>query len=458
MTNRPDLRQLRRGRALVAPATALLWLACHSAPPPPPPAPRALSDSAAAAVRWVQSHVGPIVLADSTPGSDERARIATIASGARIVGFSELTEGTSEFPEIVRRSLVTLADSGFRGIALQAPMAEALEVDRYVRSGIGDPRRLLHALGSWRWETREMLAFVAGIRQWNIAHSDRQLGFYGFEIPTAEHAVHVITSLPDSVTGAPLKQWLTRTYACVAMNEGAHWGLEGRAADSTFWNACGPATTAAADSVAALLQRVNASSRAASDVAFAGQMARLVQHHVSVGLRHLTRHDANAEHVLYVANSLGADAKVVLWGGDVEMGRLTLQPSTVQTGVPLGQRLGDRYRAIAFAIGDGVIRARVPSSGGRGGGEPGLSTTRVAPPAPESYEEVFSRATAATYWLDLRALPSDVGGAWLRGPRPMRLISELYSPLLANVLVTPVVFPTYYDAVVFVKTVTPARQ
>ena len=458
MTNRSDLRQLRRGRALMAPATALFWLACHSAPPPAPPAPRALGDSASAALRWVQSHAGPVVLADSTPGSEERTRIAAIASGARIVGFSELTEGTSEFPEIVRRSLVTLADSGFRGIALQVPMPEALEVDRYVRSGIGDPRRLLHALGSWRWETREMLAFVAGIRRWNVAYPDRQLGFYGFEIPTAEHAVRVITSLPDSVTGAPLKQWLARTYACVGIDESAHWGLEGRAADSTFWNACGPATTAGADSVAALLRRVNASSRAASDVAFADQMARLVQHHVSVGLRHLTRHDANAEHVLFVANSLGADARIMLWGGDVEMGRLTLQPNTVQTAVPLGQRLGDRYRAIAFAIGDGVIRARVPSSGGRGGGEPGLSTTRVAPPAPDSYEDVLSRATAAAYWLDLRGLPSDAAGAWLRGPRPMRLISELYSPLLASALVTPIVFPTYYDALVFMKTVTPARQ
>ncbi|HTJ22929.1 MAG TPA: erythromycin esterase family protein [Gemmatimonadaceae bacterium] len=458
MTNRFDLRQLRRGRALMAPTIAVLWLACHSAPPPAPPAPRALGDSAAAALRWVQSHTAPIVLADSTPGSEERTRIATIASGARIVGFSELTEGTGEFPEIVRRSLVTLADSGFRGIALQVPMPEALEVDRYVRSGIGDPRRLLHALGSWRWETREMLAFVAGIRQWNVAHPDRQLGIYGFEIPTAELAVRVITSLPDSVTGAALKQWLARTYACVGIDESAHWGLEGRAADSTFWNACGPATTAGADSVAALLRRVNASSRAASDVAFAAQMARLVQHHVSVGLRHLTRHDANAEHVLFVANSLGADARIVLWGGDVEMGRLTLQPNTVQTAVPLGQRLGDRYRSIAFAIGDGVIRARVPSSGGRGGGEPGLSTTRVAPPAPDSYEDVMSRAAPAAYWLDLRGLPSDTAGAWLRGPRPMRLISELYSPLLASALVTPIVFPTYYDALVFVKTATPARQ
>ena len=458
--------RIRSAFSAFASSTAVLLLAaCHSAPPPPPPAPHPLGDSAAAALQWVQAHSGAFTLADSVPGADERRQIGALAGGARIVGFSELTEGTSEFPAIVLRTLVALADSDFRGVAIQAPMPEALEVDRYVRTGVGDPRRLLRGLGSWRWETRDMLAFVGALRRWNTMHPSRQLGFYGFEIPTAQRAVQVIESLPDSVTGAPLKQWLTRTYGCVAIDESAHWGLEGRAADSTFWNACGPATTAAADSITALRSRLPASSRGAADVAFAEQMARLVQHHVSVGLRHMTRHDANAEHVLFVANSLGSDARLILWGGDVEMGRLTLQGNAgqagvVQTGVPLGQRLGDRYRAIGFAFGDGVIRARVPSSGGRpgGDGQPGLANARVTPPTPDSYEDVLSRAPGSAYWLDMRSLPTNPGGAWLRGPRHMRLITELYSPLIANAFETPIAFPTNYDAVVFVKTVTPARQ
>ena len=470
MTTMTKSIRTRTAISALAPSTAaligglLLAGACHRAPPPPPPAPRALGDSASAALQWVQTHNAAITLADSVPAADERRQIGALAAGARIVGFSELTEGTSEFPEIVLRTLVALADSGFRGVAIQAPMPEALEVDRYVRTGEGDPRRALRALGSWRWETREMLAFVGSLRRWNVAHPDRQLGFYGFEIPTAQHAVQVIESLPDSVTGAPLKRWLARTYACVATDESAHWGLEGRAADSTFWNACGPATTAAADSVSTLRARVSTSSRAAPDVAFAEQMARLVQHHVNVGLRHMTRHDANAEHVMFIANSLGADARIVLWGGDVEMGRLTLpasggQTGVVQTGVPLGQRLGDRYRAVGFAIGDGVIRARVPSGGrSAAGGEPGLSNARVAPPTPDSYEDVLSRTTAPAYWLDLRSTAKDAAGAWLRGPRAMRLISELYSPLVPNAFETSVAFPTNYDAVVFVKTVSPARQ
>ena len=390
--------------------------------------------------------------------ASDRQALAPIVNGARVLGLSEMTEGTAEFPDIVRRTLFALADSGFRGVAIQGPMPEALELDRWVRTSRGDPRRIMRNLGSWRWDTREMWAFMLAMRAWNEAHKDRQLGFYAFEIPTAARAVQVVTSLPDSVAGVALNQWLKRTYGCVALNESAHWGLEGRAADSSFWNACGPATAAAADSVAALRSRYAASSPLMPDIVFAESMARLIRHHVSVGLRHLSRHDGNAEHVLYLLDELGAGGKLLVWGGDVEMGRITLDNRTVQTGVPLGQKLGDKYRAVAFAIGGGTIRARVPAANSRGGGgEPGYGNTRVAIPGSDSYEDVLARANSANYWLDLRGLPSDSAGTWLRGPRQMRLITDIYTPLAPNAFETSVEFPKNYDAIVFARTVSPAH-
>jgi erythromycin esterase-like protein len=264
-----------------------------------------------------------------------------------------------------------------------------------------------------------------------------------------------VTSLPDSVVGAPLKGWLVRQYSCVSLNEGAHWGLEGRTADSSYWNACGPATSAALDSIVALRGR-----RPSADLAFAEQMARLIQHHVRTGLRHLKREELNAEHVLYLADLVGPDATLVLWGGDVEMGRLTLDRTTVQTGLTLGQRLGDKYRAVAFTFGTGTLRTRPASTGqrGGGGGPPGLSDVAIGPPIQDWYEEVFARATPAGYLLDMRGLPTDAAGRWLAGPRSMRFITELYSPRAPEVFQTPIEFPQYFDAVVFAKRVTAAKQ
>jgi erythromycin esterase-like protein len=437
--------------------TASVFLgACHSAPQAPPPAPRVLSDSAAIALAWVQSHGQQFTLGDSMPNAADRAQIVALAGDAKIVGFTELNEGTREFPLIVRRALFALAEgAGFRGLAIQAPMAEALEVDRYVRTGVGDIRRLLRTLGNWRWEDREMLAIVNAIRSWNQSHADKQIGFYGFEIPTAAHAVEVVTSLPDSITGASLKAWLTQTYGCIYTSESAHWGLEGRASDSTFWNSCGDAAKAGLDSIVALRRRV--SSSAAADVAFAETMARLIQHHAALSLRHTKREDANAEHILFLANNIGADGKLVVWGGDVEMARLTLEKTTVQTGVSLNTKLGEKYRPIGFLFGDGVLRTRKLGPR-RGGSEPGLSDVEILPPNANTYEDVLIRAQAPAFWLDARTLPNDIGGAWLRGPRRARFVTGEYVPAASELTETPIELPANFDAIVYVRKVTPARQ
>lgn len=432
--------------------------ACQKAPPPPPAAPIPLTDSATAAIGWVQSNATGFTPDDSTTANTpERARLYELTSGARVIGFSELVEGTHELPYIMRRTLFALADSGVRGIALQASMADAMDVDRYVRGGPGDLRRMLRTLnppGSQRIATHETAALVEALRTWNRANPAKQIGFYGFEIPTAAHAIHNIITLPDSVLGAPLKSWLTQRYACVARNEGAHWGLEGRAADSTFWSSCGPETTQAMDSVIALHKR---STRFGAQLALAEEAARLIQHHVRVGLARMTRHDGNAEHVMFLLDQLGPGAKLMLWGGDVEMGRLTLDRTTVQTGVPLGQRLGAGYRAIAFTVGDGIIRARVPRPNARTPEPPDISNAPILPPQHNTFEDVFIRTTQAGYWLDMRSLPGDIGGAYLKGPRAMRLISETYASQVPNQFETPIQLPTNYDAVVFVKHATPAR-
>ena len=298
-----------------------------------------------------------------------------------------------------------------------------------------------------------MRALVEAIREYNQGKPpDEQIGFYGFEIPSAEHAVSVVTSLRDSIAGAPLKAWLVRQYSCVAINEGAHWGLEGRTADSAYWNACGPAVKLALDSVIALHKRVGARA----DVIFAEQMARLIDHHVRAGLRHLARHDANAEHVLFLADMLGPDAKLMLWGGDFEMGRLTDNKIT-QTGMPIGEKLRTGYRPIVFAFGDGVLRNRAGVIRTRWRNARAIRRAHRAAVA-NTFEDVFARVPRAGFWLDMRALPTDMGGAWLHGPRPMRVIIELYSAAAPEMFQTQIEFPKYFDAVVFVSHTTAAKQ
>src|SRR5206468_3779498 len=111
---------------IVFAATTIVVLGCHSAPPPPPPVVRPLSDSANAALTWAQSHVARFSITDSIANANDAGQIVSLAGDARIVGLSELTEGTREFPVIVRRTLFALVNgAAFRGLAIQAPMPEA---------------------------------------------------------------------------------------------------------------------------------------------------------------------------------------------------------------------------------------------------------------------------------------------------------------------------------------------
>ncbi len=436
-------------------ATLAVGSGCHSNAPVVVPPPRQLSDSAAAAVRWVDAHAVPVTVRDSTQLIIDRAPFVAFVGNARALGVSELTEGTHQFGAMMLSMLQTLSSEGFRGLAVQAPMAEAMELDRYVRTGVGNPRQWLRSLGSSHWNTQEVLSIVEWIRNYDRDHTGAdQIGFYGFELPNAGHAVAVVTTLPDSIAGSSLKAWLKREIQCVPTGESAAWGRDGPASDSTFWNRCRVETAAVVDSLGALRGRLGSRPSAQASVAFAEQMARLTQHDADVGLRHLPRHQTVADHILWVANSLGPDAKLLVWGRDVESGRLTGEGGVVQSAVPLASTLGDRYRNLAFTAGQGVVRAQPINVGQR---EPGGETNmRLRAARPESYEDVLNHATTDNFLLDLRAIGSEPGSGWLKGPHQARLVSGVYSESALGVFETTLQFPSYYDGLLFSKNATPA--
>src|SRR5262249_51680140 len=156
----------------------------------------------------------------------------------------------------------------------------------------------------------------------------------------------------DSIAGAPLSAWLKKQVQCVTTGERAAWGIGGAAADSGFWQQCRAVTAAVVDSIVALRGRTGNSPKIV-DVVLAEKMARLLQHSVDVGLKHLPRQEVVADHVMWVLNQLGPNAKLLVWGRDVESGRLILEGNTIQSAVVLAKSLGDGYRNLAFTVGEG---------------------------------------------------------------------------------------------------------
>ncbi|MBF6247902.1 erythromycin esterase family protein, partial [Nocardia elegans] len=91
---------------------------------------------------------------------------------ARIVGLGESTRFSREtfgIRDRIFRALVT--EHGFRALAVQDGARSGERLDRYVRTGAGDPRGVL--AGAWRpWRTVQMAATLAWIRAFNQRHPD----------------------------------------------------------------------------------------------------------------------------------------------------------------------------------------------------------------------------------------------------------------------------------------------
>ncbi len=133
---------------------------------------------------WLKQAAVPLATAEAEHGFADLAPIGAMVGGARVVALGEATHGTREFFQLKHRILEYLVtERGFTAFAFEAPFAEALAVDAYVRTGKGDPRDAVAGLRAWIFDTEEMLSLVRWMRRYNEdPKHTRKLRFYGFDM------------------------------------------------------------------------------------------------------------------------------------------------------------------------------------------------------------------------------------------------------------------------------------
>ena len=73
-------------------------------------------------------------------------------------------------------------------------MPEALAVDHYVQTGVGNPAKLLSDLRFWTWNTVEVMAMIEWMRAWNAAGHQPRVHFSGFDMGYAGVAIDSVTA------------------------------------------------------------------------------------------------------------------------------------------------------------------------------------------------------------------------------------------------------------------------
>lgn len=341
------------------------------------------------------------------------------------------THGTSEFGQIRERMIEYLVThEGFDVVALEANGARCEDINRYLRTGEGDPVALVEGLKVWIWRTNEMLDLVRWMRAYN-ASGQGHVRFAGFDIQVPdreveevigwvrvhapEHAAAVtaalgspgVAPLDDPEVGdtpATVSEWMT--------------------ASAPEWRSRFPD------------EPVDHVVHSAWIIAQHAAMSARRSHAAQVAIRNR----AMAENVEWIADEAGPDARVLLWGHNGHMSR---EPG--EMGDYLTARYGAEYVAVGTTTASGAFRAISLDP-------PGFGEHPIPEPPIRSVEAALHAQGYPCVFLDVqRGLGEHVG--WLRRVMPMLDIGAIVSG--RSYLRRPL---SWFDGIVFVDETTPTRD
>ncbi|MDD7937631.1 erythromycin esterase family protein [Actinomycetospora lutea] len=399
---------------------------------------------------WLADHARPLAVADddlADDGLDAVEAWVPASAGARVVAVGPAVGGTRELALLACRLIENaVRDGGARTVALQSGESATTVLDDHVRHGTGAAGDALERLGSWSWNTREVLDLV------RVLAEVRSVPVVGIDPRPPATAVRVVgaflrTAAPDALP--PVADAL----ADLALGHGG--GRDGAA------------SRAAVERVRERLERdvpalVAATSPAqhAEAVRHAGFLARAAE----LAACPPDRADALAGRLMADAvldalgsdapgsDALGSDGRVVLWA---HADHIVVRAGSL--GAHLREHLGDGYRALVLSAGSGSTRAvRTRRVFGRARTP---SVHRFAAPAASSLEGTVLAACPRDALVDLRALGEpgvpDAVTAWAGATTSRRSVGDEVSPGAPVGATVPCVPGTELDAVAVVSTVHP---
>jgi erythromycin esterase-like protein len=359
----------------------------------------------------------------------------------RFALLGEASHGTHEFyaerAELTRR---LIAEKGFTAVVVEADWPDAWRLNRYVR-GLGDDRSAEEALAAferfptWMWRNTEVRDFAEWLREHNRQQpASRQAGFYGMDLYSLFTSIRAVLDYLDDVDPEAAQRARYR-YACFD-HAGEDSQAYGYAASFGMRASC-------EDEVIAQLRDINrrtadkfAPHAADADEAFfAQQNARLVRNaeeyyrtmfhgrvsswnlrdsHMVETLQALDRH---------LAATRGTPPRMVVWAHNSHLGDASATEMGDRGEWNVGQLARDRWGRDAVLVGFSTYHGTVTAASEWD--SPGLRK-RVRPGLAGSFEDLFHRAGAERFWLDLRRDPEAV--RLLAERRLQRAIGVIYQP------------------------------
>jgi erythromycin esterase-like protein len=322
---------------------------------------------------------------------------------ARIVALGEATHGTSEFNQLKARMIEYLMGrKGFTVLAVEANWPETLAIDRYVKTGEGDPKALLSQLQSWPLQTGDLLGTIEWMRAYNRRATGPKLAFTSFDMQRSDAALaqvvaYVRRAAPEQLGAV---EQCYRLAGELGAKPGVPDGLAAAAAEK-------------AKAVIRILEEDRTSLRLVSserDWENARRCAQVVVQAMELKVPGRTpgyRDEMMANNLISLLDGEHGAEKSIIWAhnGHVTFGpSLGIRPMAFY----LRARFGKAFYSIGFSVAGGEVRAN---------GSNGFGVYAMPVAAPGSGDGVLGLSGLSMFFLDISKPPkSTVLGKWLTEP------------------------------------------
>ncbi|MDX1394208.1 MAG: erythromycin esterase family protein [Gemmatimonadota bacterium] len=436
----------RRSVALAATITIVGGIAaCGDGDSPTGPAPDEVTPEI---VAWLRSSVAPFETVEVRDDRHDLQAFGEMVGSARIVSLGEATHGTREFFAMKHRILDYLVrEKGFTIFAIEATWPEMNRIDDWVK-GAGQPsdaETLLAGQYFWTWNTETVFDLMHWARDYNLTEGAAEpVSVLGFDMQFPGMAIHNVRAVlePIDPDGAA---FAAGEYECLPANDPSG-SFSARYDDASViaQAACRGRIDAVHDYLVANRSSLETMSSSES-FARALQSARLVQQFedFAAGRSPGARDLYMAENVDWLLEQAGPDARAVLWAHN---GHVRDAPGWM--GSYLRAEHGSDMVIVGFDFDRGSFTAVATLPGGVGG----LQEHTVGPAPAGSYESYFRAAGEPRFFLDLRGRGyASPATSWLAGPRLMRAVGAVYTPLEPERFFLNVAMPQQFDVMIYIE-------
>jgi erythromycin esterase len=416
-----------------------------------------LPESEPAIIEWVRSQ--SVSFSTDDPGATDAdlAPLRQMIGNASIVGVGEGTHGTREFFRMKHRVFQYLVRNlGFDHFSIEATLPEALAVDHYVQTGVGDPVALVRAMRFWTWSTEEVYDLVRWMRAWNASGGQPRLRFSGFDMQVPGVAIDSLDAFAEDI-GAAAGDSVRAAYQCLGplrtVSDGI-WTAEYKKFATSQQDAC-RAAFGAVDSLFASRLAEWSAAHGSDRTLLMQRLARLVSQwedlaRASPPATTTLRDRYMAENVAWW-RSRSNSSGMMLWAHNAHVGR-----QRPWMGSELAAKFGTQYLNVALTFSLGSFNAVRSSQGIVTGG---LQTYSIGGSWPASIEALFDATGALRVLFDARAiLTSGTPGTALRNRLTMRSIGAVFDATVGLAgYQTPVSLPDDYDLVIWFRSASASR-